>query len=162
MSDEPKGTYLLILHMKTSVSGLQIGKLGQFDFDAGYYLYVGSAFGPGGLRARTAHHQQRTRPRPHWHIDYLRPHTHLREIWAIACPQRLEPIWSTALMSVSGVQVPVQGFGASDTATPSHLFHTPVYPPARVLSRLLIRPLLARDSPYPSIRIEIDRFASES
>ncbi len=35
---------------------IQIGKLGQFKFKKGYYAYVGSAFGPGGLNSRIKHH----------------------------------------------------------------------------------------------------------
>lgn len=37
----------------------------------GLYLYVGSAYGPGGLRARLRRHLEGVRKRLKWHIDYL-------------------------------------------------------------------------------------------
>ena len=71
---QPKpGTYALILSC-TSNARIQIGRLGTMQLQRGYYVYLGSALGPGGLRARIAHHQKLS-PRPHWHIDYLRAHT---------------------------------------------------------------------------------------
>jgi len=41
-----KGTYILILYLNEPAQ-FTIGKLGTFDFSAGWYAYVGSAFGPG-------------------------------------------------------------------------------------------------------------------
>jgi Uri superfamily endonuclease len=49
---------------------LSVGRLGEFDLVPGFYAYVGSAFGLGGLRARIGHHPEST-AEPHWHIDYL-------------------------------------------------------------------------------------------
>ncbi len=49
---------------------LEIGRLGSFNIIPGFYAYVGSAFGPGGLRARIRHHLESV-AQPHWHIDYL-------------------------------------------------------------------------------------------
>ena len=63
------GTYALIL-VSSSDRWIEIGKLGKFLIQPGYYVYAGSAFGPGGLKARIAHHM-RISQRPHWHIDYL-------------------------------------------------------------------------------------------
>ena len=40
-----KGTYILTLSLETK-QNIQIGKLGRFKFPSGYYVYVGSAFGP--------------------------------------------------------------------------------------------------------------------
>lgn len=54
LSDEP-GTYILIL--KSAVTRrVRVGRLGNLQLCAGYYVYIGSAFGPGGLRARIDHH----------------------------------------------------------------------------------------------------------
>ncbi|MEW8259618.1 MAG: DUF123 domain-containing protein, partial [Candidatus Thiodiazotropha taylori] len=66
---------------------IQVGRLGLCDFTRGWYLYVGSAFGPGGVAARCAHHR-RISPRPRWHIDYLRAVTNLRQIWYSNDPLR--------------------------------------------------------------------------
>ena len=66
---EDKGTYVLIVSV-TQMKRLEIGRLGTFDVVPGFYAYVGSAFGAGGLRARIGHHLESTE-RPHWQIDYL-------------------------------------------------------------------------------------------
>ncbi|MED5219495.1 MAG: DUF123 domain-containing protein [Candidatus Neomarinimicrobiota bacterium] len=49
------GTYALIL-FNSSAATLHIGALGTVDFSRGYYVYIGSAFGPGGLKGRLRHH----------------------------------------------------------------------------------------------------------
>jgi hypothetical protein len=49
------GSYALFLSLLHQVH-LAVGRLGAFDFPAGAYVYLGSANGPGGLRARLAHH----------------------------------------------------------------------------------------------------------
>jgi Domain of unknown function DUF123 len=67
------GTYVLVLSSR-STDLIQIGRLGALQLQSGFYVYVGSALGPGGVRARLAHHLKLSR-RPHWHIDYLRAHT---------------------------------------------------------------------------------------
>src|ERR1035441_9505367 len=66
---EAKGTYILISSVK-QVKHLEIGRLGAYDIIPGFYAYVGSAFGFGGLRVRIRHHLESTAA-PHWHIDYL-------------------------------------------------------------------------------------------
>jgi len=43
----------------------------KLDLLPGYYIYIGSAFGPGGVRARMLRHLRADKPK-HWHIDYLR------------------------------------------------------------------------------------------
>ena len=66
---EDKGTYILIASV-CQMKRLEIGSLGKFDIVPGFYSYVGSAFGSGGLCARIGHHLESTAA-PHWHIDYL-------------------------------------------------------------------------------------------
>jgi Uri superfamily endonuclease len=56
---DQKGTYVLIAKV-TEVRRLRIGYLGEFDIVPGFYAYVGSAFGSGGLRARIGHHLEST------------------------------------------------------------------------------------------------------
>jgi hypothetical protein len=64
------GAYLLHLRLHQPRI-LRVGRLGEFSFAAGEYLYTGSACGPGGLRARLGRHL-RGGGKPHWHIDSLR------------------------------------------------------------------------------------------
>ncbi len=118
-----KGTYILILHLD-SPTRLTIGKRGGFDFAAGFYAYVGSAFGSGGVRGRISHHLK-IAAKPHWHIDYLRQTTELREVWYLLDETRYEHEWAIMLGSMPDADVPVPRFGASDCRCESHLFHFP-------------------------------------
>ena len=45
------GTYVLVLRCSSNRT-IRVGCLGSIRLRPGYYLYVGSGFGPGGLRAR--------------------------------------------------------------------------------------------------------------
>jgi Uri superfamily endonuclease len=141
-----KGTYLLVLHLPTART-LQVGRLGCYDLAAGFYLYVGSAFGAGGLAARLAYHMQRIKQRPHWHIDYLRAVATIHEVWTAAGADRLEDAWCRALLDTPGFQVPIRGFGASDTRAPAHLLYARAEPLPEVLGGALLPPLLD-SSPY--------------
>lgn len=114
------GTYLLLLWLEGDKE-IAIGRLGNLLFPRGYYLYVGSARGPGGLQSRLAHHCQRGN-HPRWHIDYLRGHANLVEIWAAESDERWECLWAQKLARLSKAY-PIPRFGSSDCRCPSHLFH---------------------------------------
>lgn len=133
MSDTEPGTYTLLLKLDKQ-DRITVGKLGTFDFPAGYYLYVGSALGPGGLRARLARHRRGSESPPqsnpdqtakklHWHIDYLLQRAQLIEVWGVASEKRLECKWSEVARRLSGAQVSVRGFGSSDCRCPAHLIY---------------------------------------
>ncbi len=87
----------------------------------GFYVYVGSALGAGGLRARIMHHLRRAKA-PRWHIDYLRMHVPVDQIWCTCLQLRLEHQWAQAFETLPGGSVPLPGFGASDCDCRSHLF----------------------------------------
>jgi Uri superfamily endonuclease len=106
------GTYVLLLHLGQSATA-QIGKLGKFTFSEGEYTYIGSAHGPGGLRARLSRHL-RAEKALHWHIDYLIALAPIVAIWWIASPERQECVWAQSLAALPNVSVPVPGFGSSD------------------------------------------------
>lgn len=116
------GTYLLHLILDRAVS-ITIGRLGRFKFNQGSYYYVGSAFGPGGLRARLRHHAK-VSERPHWHIDYLRSQAILQAVWVSRDGRHLEHQWAEKISTLSQILPPVAGFGASDCACDSHLFYS--------------------------------------
>jgi Uri superfamily endonuclease len=121
MTIEPKpGTYALVLSC-TSNARIRVGRLGPMRLRCGYYVYLGSALGPGGLRARIAHHQKIS-TRPHWHIDYLRAYTRIHSVWLNCDGRRHEHEWAVALKEAKGSMVPLPGFGASDCGCPSHLY----------------------------------------
>lgn len=126
MSLIPKqsGTYVLWLRAEKALD-LVVGKLGHMHIEAGYYAYIGSAFGPGGLAARLGRHLKQEKSL-RWHIDYLRQYTEPCHIWYTE-GKRMEHAWATQFERNSGVIIPMPGFGSSDCQCPSHLFYSPQY-----------------------------------
>ncbi len=121
---EEKGTYALIASV-TRVRRLKIGQLGAHDIVPGYYVYVGSAFGAGGLRARIGHHLEST-ANPHWHIDYLLAIAQPVEVWYSTVNQKLEHHWAELFDHGSQFRAPITRFGCSDyhRSRSTHLFYS--------------------------------------
>lgn len=114
------GTYALLLET-TDQTDVQIGRWGMMTLRPGFYLYVGSAFGPGGVRARVSRHCRKNKSH-HWHIDYLREVATLESIWYSHRRTRLEHRWAKALAKSNQGEA-VEGFGCSDCGCKSHLFY---------------------------------------
>lgn len=117
------GTYALLIGVDAPLV-ICAGRLGKISLDAGRYIYLGSAHGPGGLAARVGRHLRQEK-RPHWHIDALTAVAPVAEVWWIETAERLECAWARALLTLPGVSVPARGFGASDCACPAHLLRLP-------------------------------------
>lgn len=117
------GTYILLMRVDAPLA-LTPGRLGEVVLAAGLYAYVGSAHGPGGLRARVGRHL-RVEKRPHWHVDALTARAPVVEVWASASVERLECRWAAALAALPGAEGPIPGFGASDCGCPTHLLRLP-------------------------------------
>jgi Uri superfamily endonuclease len=133
-----KGTYALILCLDRE-QRIQIGKLGAFEFPTGYYLYIGSAFGPGGLAGRLGRHlslNQATTSR-HWHIDYLHRQAPVIAAWFSQHQTRHEHDWAALAEKLAGCSCPAPRFGASDCRCHAHLFHFARPPAAGQFSALL-------------------------
>jgi Uri superfamily endonuclease len=113
------GTYLFILR-NFSHKKFQIGRWGQIQLKAGYYIYVGSAFGPGGLKARISRHL-RIKKTKRWHIDYLRNFMNPFDVWYSRENEQLEHRWAQTLHTMENMK-PIQGLGCSDCRCYSHLF----------------------------------------
>lgn len=125
LGDRP-GTYALLLYAETEFAA-EIGRLGRLIGRPGWYVYVGSAFGPGGVRARVGRHLRLNRRSAgsqtlRWHVDYLHQHGRIREIWVSYDETRLEHIWAAALAAAPPAEIPLPRLGASDCRCPSHLF----------------------------------------
>ncbi|MFQ5923303.1 MAG: DUF123 domain-containing protein [Anaerolineales bacterium] len=132
------GTYALLLRC-SGPRRLDIGCLGTLIARQGVYVYIGSAFGPGGLSARVGHHRK-VSARPRWHVDYLRSVTELQRCWYTSDPQCREHEWAAVLRELPGASIPVPGFGSSDCSCPSHLFYFPSTPSVRTFRhRLAVR-----------------------
>ncbi len=149
------GTYALLLGLQVPIE-LQVGRLGRIHFESPFYLYFGSAFGSGGLRARIAHHLHSV-CRAHWHIDYLRQFAEVVGVWYTYDEVRLECTWANAAPMLRGAsQVP--RFGSSDCRCQTHLLAVNRLPSlsafrrqlnvlrpghARIWQLLITRPLVA-------------------
>ena len=120
------GTYAVVWHCVSSAT-VTVGRWGRLDLVPGYYTYVGSAFGPGGVRARVNRHFRRLKP-TRWHIDYLRDYLRPVGVWYTHDPRRLEHCWAGAF-SVMSALTSIPGFGCSDCNCNSHLFFAAVEPP---------------------------------
>ncbi|GAB4475858.1 MAG: hypothetical protein Kow00124_17380 [Anaerolineae bacterium] len=114
------GSYVLILRLGVPRQ-ITVGRLGAFRLEPGYYLYSGSALGPGGLRARVGRHL-RADKQPHWHIDVLTAAADITGVWISPGTQRLECAQAHSLAALPGINEPIPGFGASDCGCRTHLF----------------------------------------
>ncbi len=112
-----KGSYCLIICVSRDVT-LQIGKLGSFDFDKGFYVYVGSALNS--LVGRLKRHLSDDK-KLFWHVDYLLADSNVELVEIVFAVD--DGKWECALASEVGlVGVEVKGFGCSDCKCASHLF----------------------------------------
>ncbi len=114
-----KGAYILVLSIPVRMR-VKIGKLGDFSINPGLYAYVGSALGPGGLRARILRHIKRNKP-VKWHIDYLTTNRNvtIQKIFLVISDRKLECELAEFLISLGG-KVSIPKFGATDCNCPSH------------------------------------------
>ncbi len=121
---DKKGTYVLIASVP-QMKRIEVGQLGEFDIVPGYYAYVGSALGAGGLGARIGHHLESTAS-PHWHIDYLLQVAEPVEVWYTIAGQKLEHHWADLLERAPQFRIPIPRFGSSDyhRSRSSHLFYS--------------------------------------
>ncbi len=99
------GTYQIAIELDRPAR-IAIGRLGEFAFPAGRYVYTGSA--KRGLEARLRRHLSSAK-RLHWHIDYLLAAPGARVVGARASIEG-----ECALNQRTRGAIVVQGFGASD------------------------------------------------
>ena len=113
-----KGTYILILKAGEPVE-IQVGRLGKFRLESGYYAYIGS--GLNSLDGRLRRYFGAAPSKKHWHIDYL-----LAEIRPVAAfchisEERTE--CRVAELLADKYPVAIAGFGSSDCRCTGHLFY---------------------------------------
>ncbi len=113
------GTYVLEIALAGPTT-IEVGALGDLEFAAGTYAYVGSALGPGGF-SRVDRHRELAggdRETRHWHVDYLLGHPETTLEAVVTFPDAdLECDLATTLPGE-----PVPDFGASDCDCVAHLF----------------------------------------
>lgn len=131
MTSDP-GTYVLLMRAPDE-GGATIGKLGRIHFAGGWLLYVGSAFGSGGLRARVRRHLRDDKTL-HWHIDHLLGELEVVEVWWTEDDARWEESWAEALRGRPDARLPLRRFGSGDCGCEGHLIHLPERPDPEVLA----------------------------
>ena len=112
------GLYLAVLELEKPAT-VEVGALGTFDFEPGFYTYVGSA--QTGLAKRMRRHK-RTRKRTHWHIDYFRNAADSVSTFAIRGATD-ESALADDVARLGRRHPP--GFGATDCPDDGHLVYTP-------------------------------------
>jgi len=98
-------SYTLFIRV-SSPEKIIVGRLGEFEFAVGEYVYSGSA--KRGICARVNRHL-RSEKKLRWHIDYLlvAPAVNITKI-------RISTLAECQLVAESGGEVTVSGFGSSD------------------------------------------------
>ncbi|MET1124954.1 MAG: GIY-YIG nuclease family protein [Archaeoglobaceae archaeon] len=113
-------SYVLILRNDRRRK-LRIGALGELEFEAGYYFYVGSLNG-----AHRIKRHFRSEKSKRWHVDYLE----MERMAAILT--KLEECRLAAKLSQLRS---VPRFGCSDCSCESHLFYSPSLSAVKILWR---------------------------
>jgi Uri superfamily endonuclease len=104
------GAYLLIARLAEPLS-ISIGRRPPGTLETGWYAYAGSAYGPGGIRARITRHF-RSDKATRWHIDQL---TQIAsELITVPVPGGKECALLQAMATESGVELSIPHFGSSD------------------------------------------------
>ena len=124
--DSAPGSYALILQAEKLLH-IQVGKLGNMKLAPGFYLYFGSARGPGGVKARVNRHLRKQK-KLHWHIDYLTTRIPVLDVWYSYAPFRDECSWAEMGIRWTNEQLPCSGFGSSDCRCDAHLVYRPRQP----------------------------------
>jgi len=128
------GTYCILFRSQKK-RRTRIGRWGYLYIEPGYYLYVGSAFGPGGILSRVLRHCRKSKAK-HWHMDYLQEFVTPVMAWHSYDPVRLEHCWARGLLKMSELN-PINGFGCSDCQCQAHLLYTPTKPASPRVSSAL-------------------------
>jgi Uri superfamily endonuclease len=116
------GAYLLAIDLPRKLV-LEIAALSSPALAPGRYVYCGSAYGPGGPRARIARHLKKDKS-PRWHVDRLTLAGHVSRIAVLRGGS--ECALMAGLRTLPGVSLPVAGFGSSDCRVcPAHLAAVP-------------------------------------
>ncbi len=124
--DEPvppePGAYVLLIELGAPLA-LEVASLACAVLPAGRYAYCGSAYGPGGLKARIGRHLRADKAH-RWHVDHLTGAGRIVDFRAV--PGGRECDLLDRLLEAPGAVVPVPGFGSSDCrACPAHLVALP-------------------------------------
>ena len=111
-----KGSYLLLIELENDTTHT-VGKLGEIEFNKGFYVYAGSALN--GLEQRIKRHLRENK-KIHWHIDYLVQYAKITDVFYKENNIREE---CHIAKKLDKKLLPISGFGCSDCICKSHLFY---------------------------------------
>ncbi|MFC6825322.1 GIY-YIG nuclease family protein [Halopelagius fulvigenes] len=119
--DAPPGTYSLVYELREDAR-VEVGALGEYEFPAGAYAYVGSAHGSNGLgrverhcRVAAGNHGIR-----HWHVDYLGGHPGTDLAAVVASPDdELRSLGRRGNLGDSECRLARHLGGSSDASSPA-------------------------------------------
>ncbi len=118
------GIYNLIIKL-SKVKEIKIGRLGEFIFPKGFYVYTGSA--QNGLEKRIDRHLSGNK-KLHWHIDYLSSHAKIVQVLRYAGVKKDECKLNHLIAESSGAIPLVDKFGSSDCKCVTHLYYFKNFP----------------------------------
>ncbi|GAB4240261.1 MAG: hypothetical protein Kow0032_27790 [Methyloligellaceae bacterium] len=112
------GCYALLIGLKTPV---RLKRPEPALLAPGWYIYAGSAHGPGGIRARLTRHFRKRKP-VHWHVDQLTRHASALAVHDMPHGEECDLVANLcATYAFDNIE---PGFGSSDCQLcPSHLLH---------------------------------------
>lgn len=115
------GAYVLAIVLAKHLC-LNQSHFAGYTLAPGTYVYCGSAYGPGGIRARVARHLRRDKPL-RWHVDELTGGNRINQVGIRIGGRECDLV--DEILSVGGKSV-LRGFGSSDCSRcPAHLLALP-------------------------------------
>ena len=120
-----QGSYALILKLKKD-SEIKVGSLGKIKFKKGFYCYIGSALGKGGIEKRIGRYERLNKKKKgkiKWHIDYLliNPNISILSVFIFPSKRKIECNISKILEKKANKSI--KNFGSSDCKCNSHLHY---------------------------------------
>ncbi len=116
-----KGIYAIVFKISKSVRLYSIKMFKNRVIEKGLYVYIGSARGPGGLRARIKRHLMKKKRRK-WHIDYLTTLEYFKPIAIIYAITDQDLEYKVSELLSNYLPIPVRKFGSTDKPSKAHLF----------------------------------------
>ncbi len=115
------GAYVLLIRLEQRLS-LDMPAFRGKSLVPGLYAYCGSAYGPGGIRARVSRHLRAGKPM-RWHVDRLTAAGRIEKVGLRIGGRECD--LAGELLAGGGLAL-LPGFGSSDCRTcPAHLLRLP-------------------------------------
>jgi len=131
-----KGTYAVLFRCDV-VARIKLGCAGLHTLRPGWHVYIGSAFGGGGVGARVGRYLRRN-AKVKWQIDRMKPYLTPHEIWYTLDVEKRECLWAQAMLDMPRVSY-LSHVGSTDCDCKAHLFVFDKFPAIRTFRVILRR-----------------------